>query len=218
MPGLVRQAGVSDKGLHFLAYLILVFLFWSGLNPDKKVSWPKPRVWWVLLLFSGYGLIDELLQKFVGGRTCDATDFVADLAGVLAGLLVLSVFDFQTASIIVTGGSIFILENLTRVNPAELLPVTSTVFYISVYALFTVLWIRYIHFWQEFETVGRWLAMALSAPIGLLLAAKLGSLALGRHFGMQHVIISATAVAIVVGIILVFRLRRNQMSKFKVQN
>jgi hypothetical protein len=218
IPGLVREAGVSDKGLHFLAYLILAFLFWSAINPHKKVNWRKPRVWWVLLLVSGYGLIDELLQKFVAGRTCDAADFVADLAGVLTSLLVLLVFDFWTASIVVTGGSIFILTNLTRVNPADLLPVTSTVFYLSAYVFFTVLWIRYIHFWQKSETVGRWLTMALAAPIGLLLAAKLGSIALGRHFGMRHVILSATAVAVVVGTILVARLCKNRTPKIKSQS
>jgi len=215
IPGLVREAGVSDKGLHFLAYLVLVFLFWSAINPHKKVNWRKPRVWWVLLLVSGYGLIDELLQKCVAGRTCDATDFVADLAGMLTSLLVLLVFDFWTASIVVTGGSIFILTNLTRVNPADLLPITSTVFYLSAYAFFTVLWIRYIQFWPKFEILGRWLATALAAPIGLLLAAKLGSIVLGRHFGMRQVIVSATAVAVVVGTIFVARLCKNRMSKIK---
>jgi hypothetical protein len=218
IPGLVREAGVSDKGLHFLAYLVLAFLFWSAINPHKKVNWRKPRVWWVLLLVSGYGLIDELLQKGVAGRTCDATDFVADLAGVLTSLVVLSVFDFWTASIVVTGGSIFILTNLTRVNPADLLPITSTVFYLLAYAFFTVLWIRYIQFWQKFETPGRWLATALAAPIGLLLAAKLGSIVLGRHFGVRHVIASTTAVAVVVGTIFVARLCKNRMSKLKIQD
>jgi len=215
IPDVVRQADVSDKGLHFLAYLVLVFLFWSAISPHKKVNWRKPRVWWILLLVSGYGLIDELLQKFVGGRTCDATDFVADLVGTLASLVVLSVFDFWTASIVVTGGSIFILTNLTRVNPADLLPVTSTVFYLSAYAFFTVLWIRYIQFWQKSETLGRWVVTALAAPIGLFLAAKLGSIVLGRHFGMRHVILSATAVAVVVGTVLAVRLRKKQISKIK---
>jgi len=218
IPGLVREAGVSDKGLHFLAYLVLAFLFWSAINPHQKVNWRKPRVWWVLLLVSGYGLVDELLQKWVAGRTCDATDFVADLAGILAGLVVLSVFDFWTVCIVVTGSSIFILTNLTRVDPADLLPITSTVFYMSAYAFFTVLWIRYTQFWQKFETLGRWVVTALAGPMGLLLAAKLGSIVLSRHFGVQHVILSATAVAVVVGTILVVSLCKNRISKIKSQN
>jgi len=217
IPRLVREADISDKCLHSLAYLVLVFLFWSAINPHRKVNWRKAGVWWVILAISGYGLIDELLQKFVAGRSCDATDFVADLAGVLTSLIVLSVFNFWPACIVVTGGSIFILTNLTRVDPAKLLPVTSTVFYLSAYAFFTVLWIRYIHFWQKFETIGRWLTMALAAPMGLLLAAKLGSIVLGRHFGMRHVILSATAVAVVVGTMLVARLCKNRMSKIKMQ-
>jgi len=222
IPGLVREAGVSDKGLHFLAYLILVFLFWSAINPHKKVSWRRGAVWWVIFAVIGYGLIDELLQKYVAGRTCDATDFAADLAGMLTGLVLMSVFNFWTTCMVVTGGSIFILTNLTRVNPADLLPVTSTVFYPSAYAFFTALWIRYIQFWPKFNPDlsphSRWLVTALAAPIGLLLAAKLGSIVLGRHFGMQHIIVSTAAIAVVVGTIFAAGVRKNQTSKIKMQS
>ena len=41
VPGLVREAGVSDKALHFLAYLTLAFLFWATFSPECKVNWRK---------------------------------------------------------------------------------------------------------------------------------------------------------------------------------
>ena len=199
IPRLVREAGVSDKGLHFLAYLILVFLLTSAISPYKKVSWRRPMVWWVLLVVSGYGVVDELLQKYVGGRTCDATDFLANLAGTLTSLALVSVLDFWTACVVVAGSGIFILTNLTRVNPADLLPITNTVFHLSAYASFTVLWIRYIQLRLKFKTGGGWLATAFAAPLVLLLAAKLGSMVLRRHFGMRDVVLSAAAIAVVVG-------------------
>lgn len=213
IPELVRQAGVSDKGLHFLAYLVLVFLLTSAISPYKKVDWRRPMAWLVLLVVSGYGFIDELLQKYVGGRTCDASDFLANLAGTLTSLALVSVLDFWTACVVVTGGGIFILTNLTRVNPADLLPITSAVFYISAYGFFTVLWMRYIQLWRKFEIPGTWLAIALAAPVGLLLAAKLGSIALGRHFGMRDIVVSAAAIAAVVGIVFVVRMLRRRCAQ-----
>jgi len=39
IPQYVRKAGVSDKSLHFLAYLILTFLLWFAIRPDEKVKW-----------------------------------------------------------------------------------------------------------------------------------------------------------------------------------
>jgi VanZ family protein len=213
IPELVRRAGVSDKGLHFLAYLILVFLLTSAISPYKKVNWRRPMAWWVLLVVSGYGLMDEVLQKYVGGRTCDATDFLANLAGTLTSLALVSVFDFWTTCVVVTGGGIFILTNLTRVDPADLLPITSTVFYISAYGFFTMLWIRYIQLWRKFEILGRWLVTALAAPVGLLLAAKAGSVVLGRSFGMRDVVLSAAAIAVVVGTVFVVRMLHRRYAK-----
>lgn len=86
VPQLVYKAQVSDKSLHFLVYLVLVFLLWFAISPNKKVNWRKAAVWWVLFVVVWYGVVDEWLQSYVG-RTCDIMDFFADLAGTLAGLI-----------------------------------------------------------------------------------------------------------------------------------
>ena len=39
IPEMVEQAGVSDKTLHFLAYLILAFLLWVSLSREGKLRW-----------------------------------------------------------------------------------------------------------------------------------------------------------------------------------
>ncbi len=219
IPQLVRKADVSDKGLHFLAYVILSFLLWSAINPYKKVNWHKATVWWVLLVIVWYGVIDEVLQGFVTGRSCDIGDFFADLAGTLTSLIMLSIFTFWPCSLLVTGVTIFGLTNITRLSLADLLPRTNAAFHLFAYALFTLLWIRYLHYSMSLKAPKlKWLIAALILPMGLLLAVSLGSLILGRSIAITDVIISAIGIIAVVGIIFVSRLCKNQISKIKMQN
>ena len=78
VPFLILRLQASDKILHFVAYLFLVFLLWFSINPDVKVNWRKASVWWILFVVVWYGVIDEWLQGYVG-RSPDAMDFAADL-------------------------------------------------------------------------------------------------------------------------------------------
>jgi VanZ family protein len=227
IPHPIREADVSDKGLHFLAYLILTFLLWSAINPNKKVSW-RPRVflsktragaWWILIIVLLYAICDEALQSFVQGRNCDIRDLVADLAGSLTGLILLSIFISQPAFLVVTGITIFGLTNISRVNIADLLPVANIIFHFFAYALFTLLWIQYIRRFPKLVTPKRnWLIAALILPAGLLITVILGSLFLGRSVTITDIIVSATGIVAVVGITFVFGLWRNQISKIKFQS
>jgi len=201
IPRLVRSAGVSDKALHFLAYLILTFLLWFVFNPDRKAHWRKASVWWALLTVLLYGIIDEILQKYTG-RTCDAGDLGADLAGAFSGLIVLSLFSFWPAATVVLGIVIFGLSNVARANPAELLPRTNAMFHLFAYASFTYLWIRCISPVASLKPPGpKWMMAAPALPVALLLAVKGYSARLGRGFGIQEVILSVAGIAAVVGIV-----------------
>ena len=214
IPELVYRARVSDKSLHFLAYLVLVFLLWFAISPGKKVNWRKATAWWMLFVVVWYGVIDELLQAYVG-RNCDVTDFLTDLTGTLAGLVLLAFFTFWPAFLVVTGITVFLLTNLARANVADLLPVTSVVFYLFAYGFFTLLWIRYMHLFLSLKaTQPRWLIVALVLPIAFLLTVKLFSVILGRNFSVRNVIISAAAIAVVaVTIFLTALLRRRFAQK-----
>jgi len=97
IPRLVYRAQVSDKTLHFLAHLLLVFLLWFAVRPDRKVSWRDAALWWVLFVAVWYGAFDELLQGGSVGRSCDFRDFLANLAGASSGLIVFSLFAFWPA-------------------------------------------------------------------------------------------------------------------------
>lgn len=189
----------SDKTLHYLAYLILVFLLWFAINPNNKVDWRKAPVWWVLFVVAWYGAIDEWLQGYVG-RSPDVRDFLADLAGAGTGLILLSIFAFWPASLILIGSGIFILTNYMRVDVAEQLPLANVAFNLGAYAFFALLWMRYMHHLLPVRAPQlRWLIGALALPISFLLSIELFSIIAGNDFRLLDVIISLAAIIMTVG-------------------
>lgn len=210
IPPVVRKAGVSDKCLHFMAYLVLVFLLWCAINPDRKVNWRKAAAWWVLVVTVLYGVIDELLQGVVVGRSCDVMDFFADLGGVTTGLILLTFLTFWPAFLVVTGITIFALTNLTRTSLADLLPPAANLaFYLFAYGFFTMLWIQNISLFLSSKAPKlKWLIVASILPIGYLVAVKLFSVISGRDFRLQDVIIAAVGIAAIVVTIYLFNLFR----------
>ncbi|MBN2138243.1 MAG: VanZ family protein [Sedimentisphaerales bacterium] len=201
IPGVVRKAGVSDKGLHFLAYLTLVFLFWIATNPERKVLWRRSAVWWALLIVVLYGITDELLQGVVG-RSCDVRDLAADLAGAVTGLVLLTIFSFWPAALIVGGALIFGIANIARVKPSDIMPIGNAAFYLLSYAIFTLVWIRCM---RRFATIKapkpRWVITASALPAALLGAVKAYSVITGRGLGIQDVILAIMGIAAGVGIV-----------------
>jgi VanZ family protein len=221
IPHLVQKAGMSDKSIHFVVYWILAFLLFSVVNSDKKVRWNKVVVWWILFLIAAYGVIDEWLQSYVAGRNPDIMDFFLDVAGALASLVVLTFFAFWSASLVITGVSIFILTNVTSVDLARLLPLTNGMIHLFAYAFFTILWIRYVHLRTNYsprsvatgepsqnpgcgyflcaKVMGvKRLIIMLALPVGLLLVTKLGSLVLARDFTLLEMIISTIGIGVAV--------------------
>ncbi len=211
VPQLVRQADVSDRSLHFLAYLILTFLLWLAFNPEKQVKWRQIRTWYAFLVIAGYGAIDELLQNFVAGRSCDVIDFCYNLAGALIGLILLSILSFHPATLVVTGIAIFTLTNIAKANLDELAPTANALFHFFGYGFFTMLWVQYIRLFLKIRAAEpKWLIMALGLPIGFLLAVKLSSAILGRDFRPADVILAVGGIATVVAAIYLTALFRRR--------
>ncbi|HUS73642.1 MAG TPA: VanZ family protein [Sedimentisphaerales bacterium] len=214
IPQLVRKAGVSDKILHFIAYLVLVFLLWFTVSPDMKVNWRRAAAWWVLLITVWYGVVDEVLQSFVAGRSCDVMDFFADLAGVVTGLILFTLFTFWPAFLVVTGITIFAMTNLARTSLADLLPAANVAFHLFAYAFFATLWIHNMHLFLPIKARKlKWLIVASALPIGFLLAVTSFSIISGRVFRLQDTIIAAvgiTAVVITIYLTSLFHRRSTQ--------
>ncbi|UCC98181.1 MAG: VanZ family protein [Phycisphaerales bacterium] len=202
VPQVVQEADVSDKSLHFLAYLILVYLLWFSMRGGERVSWRGMGAWCVLAALAVYGVFDEWSQGFVAGRSCDVRDFFADMTGVLAGLILFSVFTFLSAGLLVVAIVIFGVTNVTRADLGELMPIIGGTFYLFSYAIFTALWVQYIrHFrftMRPPRTGIRHLTAALAAPLALLLFVKLFSVVFDSAFGAREMIICACGIGAVI--------------------
>jgi uncharacterized protein YfiM (DUF2279 family) len=199
IPHVVQEADVSDKSLHFLAYFILTFLLWSVVSGNQKVKWRRVAPWLVLFVIVLYGILDEWLQGYVAGRSCDVRDFFSDLAGALAGLILSSFLTFWPAGLLVVATFIFGITNVTRANLANLLPVTNAVFHLFAYAILTVLWIRCIYIFLALRAPKtKWLFLAIAGPTGFLIIVKLFSVINGKDIALSDIIISFGAIAAVV--------------------
>ena len=207
MPEVVRNARVSDKSLHVLVYMILVFLLWSALKPTEKANWRRAVTWAVLLVALAYAMCDEYLQRFVAGRSPDAKDFLADAVGAIAGLAVVAIFSFWPASLVVAGTTIYTLAVFTRANLTRLLPVTTTVLNFTAYGVFTLLWIGYLaNVSSRKKTGGKWLAASLSAPGALLVVTKISTLASGKEFEGWDIVAAVAGILGVVAAVSAVRL------------
>ena len=94
---------------------------------------------------------------------------------------------------------IFGITNLSRVNLAELLPVTNTVFHLFAYAILTVLWIQCTRLFLAVKAPkAKWFIIATAGPAGFLIIVKLFSAIAGKDFSLLEIIISFGAIAAVV--------------------
>lgn len=202
IPRWVGQMPLSDKALHFIAYLFLVFLLWFAINPNRKVSWRRPAVWWILFAVVWYGVADEWLQMYVG-RCADIQDFFADLAGAVTGLILLTIFHFWPGCLVLTGFGIFVMTNFLRAHPTVQSQIIEVGFYFFSYCFFSLLWMRYIHHFLSVRPPQlKWLIGSLAAPAGLLLGLEGFCLIAGHGPNLQAV--GAPAAGILASTVSVF--------------
>jgi len=191
---------LPDKILHLIAYLLLTFLFWFTVSPYNKVRWHRTAVWWALLVVVWYGVLDEWLQGYVG-RSPDVMDFFADLAGTLVGFVLLTVFSFWSAALVVTGTITFVLTNLGAAATAGPPPLGSSLLLFFLYGLFTLLWIRYMyHYRPTTPPQPRWLAEALALPAAYMAGAEISFFLTRGHPRPYELAISAIAITAVVAV------------------
>ncbi len=80
-----------DKGVHFVEYAALGTCFAHAV----ALTWPGRAFRGALsawLFATGFGLLDELHQAFVPGRSADIEDLAADGLGTLAGIIFVLIF------------------------------------------------------------------------------------------------------------------------------
>lgn len=200
IPQVVYLARVSDKTLHFVAYLILTFLLWFATGPDKKTNWRRAAVWWVLFIIFIYAALDEWTQGLVG-RSCDLLDIIADMAGVFAGLVLFSFLSFWPAFLCVTAVTIFCITNVARANISELMPLINLSFHLLAYAIFTFVWLQCLKLFSLLKQKHiKALITQLALPLALLAVVKSYSAISGRFFALLDIIIAVAAIVIAVAV------------------
>lgn len=81
---------VSDKIEHFGAYgLLSVFLYLNLLFQNKFEVFKKYSATFTVLIASIYGLLDELHQILVPGRSAEFLDWLADFSGSVVAVIIL---------------------------------------------------------------------------------------------------------------------------------
>jgi len=89
------------------------------------------------------------------------------------------------------------------------LPVTNAMLHLFGYAIFTLLWLQFIHLHlAQKPPKPRWLVISLALPIGFLLAVKLSSAILGRGFRATDVILAVGGIVAAVAVIYLTALFR----------
>ena len=213
VPNWVAGAQMSDKTMHFLSYLGLISLVWFTVSPYEKVNWRRAKVWIILAVMVWYGALDEWLQHFVG-RQPEVHDFYADLGAVLLGLLVMSIFSFWGAVLVISSILIFVITNLTRANITFSNYTLNSAFYFLSYAFFTLVWIQFAERNLRMRPEGlKWFGVCAGVPLVVLGGMKVSSLAFGKSIWMTDIVtgVSAISAAVAVSYITFWYCRRNKV-------
>jgi hypothetical protein len=144
VPMWVRGMGVSDKTMHFAAYMVLTILVWLASSFDIKVKWNKLRPWLVLIFILFYGIADELSQHFIAGRSTDILDLTSDMIGAAAALIVLTfITGYHATMLLIAMGPIF-LPAIVKTKIIKQDSLIEFVVYILAFAAISVAWIIYL--------------------------------------------------------------------------
>jgi len=90
LPDFTRE--VSDKILHFIVFGLLGFFMIHSFKNSYSQVIQKYAAGWAIIFTSGYGIVDELHQILVPGRSCSLGDWLADTAGALLAVTLFLVF------------------------------------------------------------------------------------------------------------------------------
>lgn len=78
----------DDKFFHFTEYACLFFLTLNAFEKTKWNGWRRSSLGLAVLYGLFWGLVTELAQRSVPGRSAEFKDWLADTAGILAGLAI----------------------------------------------------------------------------------------------------------------------------------
>jgi hypothetical protein len=194
VPAWILRTQMSDKALHYLGYLMLVYLWWFSIFPSQRPSFFSRSLWFTIAMMLVYAASDEWLQRFTH-RTPDILDLAADMAGVATGLLIFGVAGLRLSSLGITTACIVVLTSLCKADPLGFVPFLDILFYVFAYGLVTLLWANYL--WKDLKlSRGGFTVLSLLLPAILLMVTSLIASMRGKHFEISRLIASVAGIAV----------------------
>jgi len=190
----IQDAGMSDKVMHFLAYLALVSIAWFAVSPFERVNWKKNKVWIILAAVVLYGAFDEWLQGFVG-RSPDIFDFFANVSAALTALIIVTFLTFWPAVLTLATFFIFAITCLTSPNITFQNEFINSAFFFLSYTFFTLVWIQSSQrIWNIKKSQAKWFISSIGVPTAALTVMTGMSMAFGKEFWPLNIITAASAI------------------------
>jgi hypothetical protein len=173
VPGWTRKMGVSDKTMHFVAYMTLALLLWLGTSFEKKVDWKKLRPWFLSIIVILYGLADELLQHFTS-RSADIKDFAANVGGLAAAMAVITILPgWHAVMIVITVCPLFV-PAIVKSNLITQGSIPEVAVYMAGFGVITGAWIKYLSSLIRLNLrKSKLLLIFFAPPAGIILIVKL---------------------------------------------
>jgi len=82
----VPSVEIGDKVNHYIAFFVLGFFLNLTLKYQNRYPVLKKNILLTtIIIAAGYGLLDELHQLFVPGRSAEVLDWIADFIGAISG-------------------------------------------------------------------------------------------------------------------------------------
>lgn len=143
IPEWTRKMGMSDKIMHFAAYLVLMLLLWLSTSFEKKADWKKIRPWLFMGIVAVYAIFDELSQYFIGGRSTDLYDLLSNLFGAITAMVMVTIMaGHHTAMIPFVVCPIF-LPGLIRSKLIVQGSAAEIIIYAISFVIITIAWGQY---------------------------------------------------------------------------
>lgn len=135
--------GMSDKTMHFIAYMVLALLLWLGTSFEIKADWKRLRPWLLSAIVILYSAADEISQYFIH-RSTDILDFASDALGAAAAMVTVSILSAYHIVMVIFTVCPLLVPGIVRSHLVEQGSILEYAVHITGFAIITTAWIKHL--------------------------------------------------------------------------
>ena len=193
VPMWVRKMDVSDKTMHFAAYMVLTLLLWLAGNFNVKANWRKLRPWLVLVIILLYGIADEFIQYFIAGRSADILDITSDMAGAVAALIMATFFSGYDAAMILVAICPIFLPAIVKSKLVKQDSILEETLYLTGFVIITIVWAKYLSLIQRLD-IKKYAYLFLLCPAASISIVKTYAVLTNKPFDLISLSVCFAAI------------------------